>query len=842
MDAIWLLSLSLAGGALVPGAPAVTLGVLGVAAALVALRGRRALAIALLALVAVGALRASRAISRHATAERAAPRALAGAPRLVRCSVTGSVATSPTRATGASGGTTADASVRLAIEEVTLTCEGENAAQPTALAGRVVLHVPWAEGEALRRGDRVEAFASLAPPQRFVVPELGDDRASRAHGGVVLSGGAVDLVRLAEGRGPRAWIDEARRHVRARILATFPPRAEALARALVLGENDLAPDDARDFRDGGLSHLLAVSGMHLVLTVNGAVLALTALFCRVRWLALRVVPRRLASLVGLVICWIYCDFSGSSGSAVRAAWMLSVQLLAAALGRRVRPLRALGWSVLVMALVEPLVAVDVSFALSAAATLGLIGHASLSGRLGPRLSTHLARAPAPARYVGQSLATTLAATAPCAPILLRMGPALSLGSLLANVIAVPLGEAAALPICLTHALLAPLPRAERGAALAGGGALLLVGRLAHLTATSRLGRVALPRPTDTQLGFLVLLAFAGTGAARAGSSRGTGASAARAARLRSLQRAAQVSALAGLALAEVHARRTGAPRGALRVTFLDVGQGDSALIDLPSGEAVLIDAGGLVGSAVDPGERVVAPLLRARRRSALAAVMVSHPHPDHFMGLRAGLEAVRVGEVWDTGEARATAPNARPGPYGATAYVALLGELEARGARVRRPDTLCGTHEIGGAEVTVLAPCPAFAEDRGTNDNSLVLRVRFGDRAFLFVGDAEHAEEGLLLQRAADAAGSLRADVLKVGHHGSRTSSGDALLDAVAPHLAVASCGGRNRYGHPHPVTTERFRGRGIALLRTDCLGTVSVRTDGRSLEVAATAGDGPCL
>lgn len=840
MDAVWLVSLALASGALASGAPGAALGALLVGAALVAARGRRLLALGLCALFALGAARTSSAITLHTLAEHAAPRALPGAPRLVRCGVTGTVALSPTRVSDVADATAA--SVRVALDDVTLACEPDQAAR--RLAGRVVLHVDWRDGEGLRRGDRVEAFAGLAPPQRFVVPELGDDRASRAYGGVVLSGGAVDLVRLAEGRGPPAWIDGARRHVRTRILATFPPRAEALARALVLGENDLAPEDARDFRDGGLSHLLAVSGMHLVLAVNGAVLALTALFCRVRWLALRVVPRRAASLLGLAICWIYCDFSGSSGSAVRAAWMLSAQLLAVALGRRVRPLRALGWSVLLMAVAAPLVAVDVSFALSAAATLGLIALQHVSRGVGAGLTTRLARAPAAARFVGQSLVTTLAATVPCAPLLLRMGPALSLGSLVANVLAVPIGEAAALPICLGHALLAPLPRAERGAALAGGGALLLVGRIAHFTASSRLGRVALPRPTDAQLALLAMLALASSGA----SGPSGAVASAREVRLRRLRRAAQLSALAGLVVAEVHARRAGAPCGVLRVTFLDVGQGDAALIDLPSGEAVLIDAGGLVGSAVDPGERVVAPLLRARRRASLAAVIVSHPHPDHFMGLRAALAGVSVAEVWDTGEARITAENAPNTPFGAKAYQAVLAELEARGARVRRPDTLCGTHHLGGAELTVLAPCPAFAEDRGTNDNSLVIRVRFGDRAFLFVGDAEHAEELTLTQpapttstsTATAAYASLRADVLKVGHHGSRTSSSDALLDAVAPGLAIASCGVRNRYGHPHPVTTERFRARAIPLLRTDCLGTVVVTTDGTSLDVGEAVAGAP--
>ncbi len=814
MDVVWLASLALASGGLHASARLASLAVLVVAALLLLVRARPWLAAAVVALFALGAARADTAIERHARASASAPRALPGAPRLLRCSVRGRVAQSPVRVSAAG-----DAAARLTLDQVELACEGARAPheEPRALEGRVVVHAEWAAAGDLVRGDAVELFANLAEPQRFVVPELGDERAGRARGLVVLSGGAVDVVRFASGAGPPAWIDRARAHVRARILATFPPRAEPLARALVLGESDLTPEDAREFRDGGLSHLLAVSGMHLVLTVNSVVALLTAGLARLRWLALRVVPRRAASLVGLVICWIYCDFSGGSGSAVRAAWMLSAQLLAAALGRRVRPLRALGWSVLLMALQDPLVAVDVSFALSAAATLGLV---VLGGPLSERLAT---RGPALARLAGKSFATTLAATLPCAPILLRMGPALSLGGLVANVLAVPVGETAALPLCLAHGLLAPLPRAERGAALAGGGALLVVGRIAHVTAASRLGRVALPRPSDAELALLASLALVLSLAPRVAGDR--------------VRRVAAVSALLGLGLAEGVARRAGAPRGAVRVTFLDVGQGDAALIDLPSGEAILIDAGGLVGSQVDPGERVLAPLLRARRRGALAAVIVSHPHPDHFMGLRAGLEGVRVGEVWDTGEAERSEPFAAPGPFGPVAYQAALRGLEASGARVRRPPELCGSRMFGGVELTVLAPCPSFAEGRGTNDNSFVVRLRYGARTFLFVGDAEHAAEAELL--ANTRAGALRADVLKVGHHGSRTSSTSDFVAAVAPRFAVISCGNRNRYGHPHLPALERLAARGSALLRTDCHGTITASTDGQSLELVPAANGG---
>jgi competence protein ComEC len=240
---------------------------------------------------------------------------------------------------------------------------------------------------------------------------------------------------------------------------------------------------------------------------------------------------------------------------------------------------------------------------------------------------------------------------------------------------------------------------------------------------------------------------------------------------------------------------------------------------------MVIDGGGLVGSPIDVGARVLAPELRSRRRHVLAAAVLTHPHPDHFGGLVSGLERIDVRQLWDTGQGEVEGVGG--------AYRDLLALAHSRGVPVMRPESLCGVRVVGGARFEVLAPCPSFSPDRGPNDNSLVMRVSYGARALLFVGDAEREEERSLLAGVPE---GLRADVLKVGHHGSRTSSTPEFLAAVAPRDAVVSAGRRNRFGHPSPQTIAALAAAGCRVWRTDRDGAVVVTTDGRSLDVRATA------
>lgn len=657
----------------------------------------------------------------------------------------------------------------------------------------------------LGRGDQVEIVAQLATVELFQNAELPDPTPRAARTGAVLSGAVLSARVTRRAETPQAFIDRARATVRARIDATFPLDAAPLARALVLGENDLPDEEAAAFRASGLSHLLAVSGTHLVFAVLGIVHAMAFLLVRFERLSSRCDVRRVAAVFGAVLAPVYADFAGGSGSAWRAAVMLSIGLCARALGRAPSASRSFAWSLVIGALWDPLIGFDVSFLLSVSATAGLLLWGKVIARRLSPVGSGRAR-----RAVGAATAATLSAMIPCTPLLATLGPRLTVAGVAANVIAAPFGEAVSLPLCLLHAVV-PFDACQRGIGLVGGGALLVVARVARISAAATWLTVPVPPPTSWH--FAVL----GVGSVGALLHRFTETEAGRGSTCHTADRRSRavqsftyvVGAILGSVIIEASALRNGRPIGQLRVTVLDVGQGDSTLIDLPDGKLMLLDGGGFVGSPVDPGRSVILPLLRARRRKRIDVVVLSHPHPDHFLGLVSTLPEIDVGEFWDTGEGREHGA----GPD----YASLIHGLEARQVPLSGPAVLCGpTRLLGGAEITVLAPCPTWDPGLGSNDNSFIVRIRHRSRTVLLMGDAERDQEARLMSSGYD----LRADLLKVGHHGSRTSTSAELVERVKPSIATVSTGARNRFGHPHASTLATLRNRGIRVLRTDLTGS----------------------
>jgi competence protein ComEC len=375
--------------------------------------------------------------------------------------------------------------------------------------------------------------------------------------------------------------------------------------------------------------------------------------------------------------------------------------------------------------------------------------------------------------------------------------------IVANVVAVPIVAALLLPVGTLHALVASVS-VEIGAFTAAPTEALTRAFVALSRFFAEAGPTsALPPPDALELA--ILAAAAAVGLSLRGPPRAL------------VPRALALAGLTCLALAgaELWLRAREAPRGALRATFVDVGQGDAALLDMPDGSLWLVDAGGVsFGAGLDPGARALVPLLRARRRRRIDVAVITHPHPDHLGGMTALLREVPVGEVWDSGQAAHERPE--------SAWARTLGGLLVP---VRTATSLCGmVREAGRARVEVLSPCPAFDPGWDENDNSLVLRVRFGRRSLLLLGDAEtHAERAL-----APLVGPT--DVVKVGHHGSRTSSTPQLVAATRPWLAVVSAGQANRFGHPHREVVDRWSETATHVARTDEDGSVTVWTDGDRL------------
>jgi competence protein ComEC len=264
--------------------------------------------------------------------------------------------------------------------------------------------------------------------------------------------------------------------------------------------------------------------------------------------------------------------------------------------------------------------------------------------------------------------------------------------------------------------------------------------------------------------------------------------------------------------------------GRLRLTVFDVGQGDAMLLQMPRGSALMVDAGGVAfgASTFDIGSRVLAPALWANGVRSLDVLALTHGDPDHVGGARSILRDFHPREVWEG------VPVAHH-----LALREMLAEARLAGSRVE-PRRAGDRFDIEGAQVRILHPPPPDWERfRVRNDDSLVLEVRYGETALLLTGDISAEVERSLIPRLSPS----RTRILKVAHHGSRTSTSAELLAAWRPQIAVISCGRGNRFGHPSPEVLRRLDAAKVRVYRTDRDGQITLDTDGRGILVRTYLG-----
>jgi len=693
------------------------------------------------------------------------------------------------------------ARTRFTVEVTALHLGGERVAA-TGQA-RLTALTPLPE---LHYGDEIRGRFRLRHPRRFDNPGSFDYPGYLAAQGIFLEGWTrepVEVVPAARGSALLAWVFRLRALILARLDAAMPPAKAGLLKATVLGDRSgLTPEMNQAFLDSGTYHILAISGLNVSI-LAGTLFGLFRL--------LRASPRLAAGGAAVLVTW-YAALAGAGASVIRAAVMADVYLFAVVLDRRGDVLNSLALSALALLWWNPWFLYDVGFQLTYLATLGII-------LILPRCERGLARLPRPVRWVLESVAITLAATAMTLPILAANFNRVSPAGFLANIPIVPLsglitglGTAACAAVLVTPTGLPWLNQVN-------GWLVDLLFALARWFAGFPWSSLRVYTPTVG----MVLAYYA---AASCALARFPGA-AAPGEPVRPRRWAGWAAALCCLILAGlVYSRLT--PSGvepSVRLTVLDVGQGEAIYVAYPGNARMLVDAGGMSGEGFDVGLRVITPYLLHEWVGELDVLVLTHPESDHVGGAATLLKTFPVGEVWTGSSVAGSATE-------------LWIEEYLRQRRIPHRIVTAGSlpGRWGGATVEVLHPdssgaagaAPPAGRPLRPNNRSIVLRIGLGDQAVLLTGDIEREAEQMLVSSGKN----LRAQVLKVPHHGSRRSSTEAFLDAVRPTAALISVGYRNPFRHPNPEVLERYRSSGTRVWRTDQSGaiTVEMRPDGTTV------------
>jgi competence protein ComEC len=690
-------------------------------------------------------------------------------------------------------------------------------------------------------GQRLRLRAKLRPPSNFRNPGNMDYVGWLSGQGVAALGSAKSTnIDVLPGRGG-SRMERIRCRVRRSVLnhmeRLWPAPYAGLFQAMVLGERGLVGHEQRlEFQRSGTFHLLVVSGM------NVAIFAVFLLWL-MRWMRL---PREYAILAAILLTCSYAWLTDLGAPILRSVLMIVAYQIAELLNRDRAPLNTVSLAALALLVCNPEELFEPSFQLTFVAVLTIAGlgvpllrrtttpvREALDGmddirrdltlrpkqaqfRLDVRaISTSLGQfiGKRPASWLTPTLIYGLLAVAELAMLSALMQAAITLPiiwyfhrvnthALLANMAVLPLTSllmpASMLAVAFSyvaHWMATPFALAARWA---------LQGILAAVhwsggaqTPELRVAMPALEAIAAAVASYALALLMA---------------------RRHRVLAVASLALLAGSAwFAFAHPRHFERTPHELEITAIDIGQGDSFFVVTPNGRTLLLDSGGLLGmshSDLDIGEDVVSPYLWQRGLSHLDAVAFSHSHSDHIGGMIAILRNFHPGELW-------YAPN-YPSHEVETLFAA------ADGLRVRRIERHQGeTFDFDGVHFEVLSPRADWElKPRGQDDASMVLRLTYAGHSALLVGDIHKRMEKMMVEDAEEHHRSLHADLLKVAHHGSNTSSCEEFLDAVRPEYAVISSGIRNPFRHPRPEVIERLEEHRAKTYRTDLFGPVTFFMD----------------
>jgi competence protein ComEC len=659
-----------------------------------------------------------------------------------------------------------------------------------------------------RAGRTIEATVTFRRPARYLnpgVPDLERDLALRGTAllGSIKSALLVDVIR--SGSTVEEWSAGARARIRRAIerwVSTLNPLSGAIVTAVLIGDRAGLPGQVRErLQAAGTYHVIAISGGNIAILAGLAV----------GLLMVGGIRGRMAAMAAALSLLAYAQIVAAGPSVWRATAMAVLYLVARAVDHRTPPWQAIAVAAALMMVVDPLDVRDAGFILTFGATAALVESArgftrrsaATAGRLRRSLGAHGLVAPKrrsrEGGWVLASVVASLAVEAALMPAAASLFSRVTFTGVGLNLLAVPLMavvQVAGMLVVLLDAL---------------GVSAAAAGWCAHLAASSIVSSAGfvdvvpwlsarVPPPAAGWMGVYyasLLTVWFG-----------------RRTCIRAL--AFVPLAAAGAVIVSGWTMPADTAAGRLRLTMLDVGQSEAMLLELPNGPRILIDSGGApFGDGFDIGARVVAPALWWRGLRTLDGAVITHGDPDHLGGALLLAPIFRPQWLWEGVVVPTHAP------------MASVRDAAARaGARV---ETLRAGEErtFGEARLRVLHPPePDWERPRVRNDDSVVMEVVYRDVAILLTGDISSEVERTLIPHLTPA----RHRILKVAHHGSRTSSSTTLLEAWRPQLALISAGRGNSFGHPTSQVLDRLAAIGARVLRTDRHGQITVETDGRTV------------
>jgi len=741
------------------------------------------------------------------------------------------------------------------------------------VAGRVSLLAPLRDAATrsaimalqLRYGARIQVTTTLDRTGNYRNPGVSSlteflDRNDYDATGLIKTPAAITRLDDTRVFPPLASLYDWRTRLQQQIDIRFAPETAGVLDAALLGNRyNLSQNASERFREGGTFHVLVISGLHI--SFIGAIV-----FLIVRRLTRRRLPQ---FLFPAVIVWAYSIAVGADASVVRAALMFTFAGLATILFRQSSSLNALGGAALVLLVHSPKELFNPSFQLTFLSVLAivviawpLLSSLSAIGAWYPKRSTpyppacsralktfcevlfwreqkwqqELARSPhdyglskaplaswleryhlqAMLRYMFGAVVVSASVQLMLLPLMIVYFHRLSLASLVLNIVVsvllaalVAIAFLALLIVQVSVAMAVPLFK------LADAINWLMMHSVDPFSdfgwAGFRLPEYSGPAALSYGLYYLPMLVLV----VALSHWQPLTLSKQRRCKLHRYVPSLVCAHLILLVLIILHPLSRGRAGATLRVDFLDVGQGDSALVTMPDGTTLLVDAGGnTTESARRIGETVVSEYLWWRGLSEIDYVLATHADADHIDGLNDVLKNFTVRSALIAGRPADDPEFAK--------FSQTLAQTNTPSEKIEAGDV------IHFGDVTVSVLWPSATGEKSTNNDSIVLRIQFGERSILLTGDIEQPAERALLTSQQQ----LRADVIKVPHHGSKTSSTESFVVAIKPQLAIISVGRNSRFGHPHKEVVERWQSNGATVLTTGNSGTITITTDGHDLSL----------